>query len=61
MKYLFLLHDDEDAWESMADAKRQEIFGSYMAYTEGLKKAGAHIGGEPLNIRAMANAYVLAP
>ncbi len=48
MKYLFLLHDDEDAWESMEDAKRQEIFGAYMAYTEALKKAGAHLGGEPL-------------
>lgn len=48
MKYLFLLYDDEDAWDVMADAKKNEIFGSYMAYTEALRKADAYIAGAPL-------------
>ncbi len=49
MKYLFLLHDNEDLWDTMEEAKVNEIFGSYMAYTEALKKAGAHIAGAPLD------------
>ena len=48
MKYLFLLHDDEDAWAAMEEDKRNEIFGAYNAYTEELKKAGAYISGAPL-------------
>ncbi len=48
MKYLLMLHDNEDAWATMEEAKRDEIFGSYMAYTEALKKADAYHGGEPL-------------
>ncbi|WDI31078.1 YciI family protein [Hyphococcus flavus] len=48
MKYLFLLYDDENVWDEMPEDKRNEIFGSYMAYSEALKKSGAFIGGEPL-------------
>ena len=48
MKYLFLLHDDEDNWDTMEETKKNEIFGSYMAYTEALKKEDAHIAGAPL-------------
>ncbi len=48
MKYVFLLYDDEYAWDTMEDAKRNEIFGAYMAYTDALKKSGVHISGEPL-------------
>lgn len=49
MKYLFLLYDNEDAWDAMEAAKKNEIYGAYMAYTEALRKAGAHIAGEPLS------------
>lgn len=48
MKYLFLLYDNEDAFESMPDEQMKEVFGSYMAYTEALTNAGAMISGEPL-------------
>ncbi len=48
MKYLFLLYDDENAWDTMEDAKRNEIFGAYMAYTDALRNSGVHISGEPL-------------
>lgn len=48
MKYLFLIYDDEDMWDAMEESKKNELFGSYMAYTEALKKAGAHIAGAPL-------------
>lgn len=48
MKYLFLLYDDEDAWDSMPEETRNEIFGSYFAYTDALRKSGAYIAGDPL-------------
>lgn len=48
MKYLLLLHNDENAWESISETERTETIGAYMAYAEALKKAGAHYAGEPL-------------
>ena len=48
MKYLFLLYDNEDKWDAMSEEEQNEVFGSYFAYTEALEKAGAHIGGAPL-------------
>ncbi len=49
MKYLFILYSDEDDWETMGDAKRSDIYGAYMAYTDALKNAGVHISGAPLS------------
>ncbi len=49
MKYLFLLYNDEDGWESLSPEEKTETVGAYMAYTEALKKADAHIAGEPLD------------
>jgi hypothetical protein len=48
MKYLFLLYDDENAWDSMPEDQRNEIFGSYFAYSDALRKSGAYIAGAPL-------------
>lgn len=48
MKYLLLLHNDEDAWFDMAESERNEILGSFMAYTDALKKADAWRAGAPL-------------
>ena len=48
MKYLFLLYNDEDHWDALPAEQKQETIGAYMAYAEAMKKAGAHIAGEPL-------------
>ncbi len=48
MKYLFLLYDNEDAWAAMDEEKRNAIFGSYVAYSDALRQAGAHVAGDPL-------------
>lgn len=48
MKYLFLLYDDEDAWQAMEETKKNEIFGAYMAYTEALRKGDKFYAGAPL-------------
>ena len=49
MKYLLLLHNDENAWEAMPEAERNEVFGTYMAYTDDIIKSGHHIAGAPLD------------
>jgi hypothetical protein len=49
MKYLLMLFDNEDAWASLEEAERNDILGSYFAYTEALTKAGAFVSGEPLD------------
>lgn len=49
MKYLFLLYDDENGWEALPPEQKQQTIGAYMAYSEALKNAGAHIAGEPLD------------
>jgi hypothetical protein len=48
MKYLLMIYADEKAYAAMSpdDAKRGTQ--AYMAYTEALKNAGVHIGGERL-------------
>lgn len=48
MKYIFLLHDDEDKWDAMPESERNQIYGAYMAYTESTKAAGVYSGGAPL-------------
>lgn len=48
MKYVFLLYDDENAWEAMDEDRKNVIFGSYNAYTEALRKENAMIAGAPL-------------
>ncbi len=49
MKYLFLLYNDEDGWEALSSEEKTEVVGAYMAYTEALQKAGAHIASDPLD------------
>ena len=49
MKYLFLLYNDEDGWDALSSAEKTEAIGAYVAYTETLKHAGAHLAGDPLD------------
>ncbi len=48
MKYLLSLYDDEDAWDSLSEEKKGEIFGAYMGYTDAMRKAGVYLAGDPL-------------
>jgi hypothetical protein len=48
MKYLFLLHDDEDQWDAMPEAERNKVYGAYVAYTDNTREAGVFVGGAPL-------------
>lgn len=49
MKYVLLLHDNEDNWAALEEAKRDGILASYEAYTKSLREAGAMIAAAPLD------------
>jgi len=45
---MILIFSTENAMLSAAPAQREEVHAAYMAYTEAMKKAGVHAGGERL-------------
>lgn len=48
MRYLALIYEDEKLWETMPKDEADKVFGEYFAFTDGIKKSGHHLGGEPL-------------
>jgi hypothetical protein len=48
MKYLLMIYEEEKGWAKYTDAERQQIFGEYYQFTEGIKKTGEYQGGNPL-------------
>ena len=48
MKYLCLIYGDESRWEKMPKAKVDKMYGEYFAFTDGIKKSGHYVGGNPL-------------
>jgi hypothetical protein len=54
MRYLCLIYEDESAWQKMPKAEADKVFGEYFAFTDGIKKSGHYIGGNPLQPTATA-------
>jgi len=48
MKYLCLIYGSEADWQKMPKAEMEAMYGDYFAFTEGIKKSGHYIGGNPL-------------
>ena len=48
MQFALLIYDDEKVWAGLSEDDQNAIMGEYFAYTEELRKAGAHRGGEAL-------------
>jgi hypothetical protein len=48
MQYLCLIYSDESADARMTREEGQAIMGEYFAFTEGIKKSGHYVGGNPL-------------
>src|ERR1700682_5546607 len=48
MKYMLLIHDDEQAWGKLSEAERQKIYGEYGQFGQQLKAAGQHLAGAQL-------------
>ena len=48
MQYALLIYDDDKVWESLSKDEIDGILGEYFAYSDELRSAGAHVGGEAL-------------
>jgi len=48
MQYLLMLYSQQDQWPKMSAWQQQEAMAAYGAYTEALKKAGAHVASNRL-------------
>jgi hypothetical protein len=47
-KYLCLIYEDETLRQKMPKAEAEQVYGDYFAFTEGIRKSGHYIGGNPL-------------
>lgn len=48
MKYLCLIYEDEKLWQSMPKGDAEKVYGEYFTFTDGIKRSGHYIGGNPL-------------
>jgi hypothetical protein len=48
MKYLCLIYEDEKLWHSMPKGEAEKVYGEYFTFTDGIRKSGHYIGGNPL-------------
>ena len=54
MKYMLLIYDDEQVWQTMSETERHRLFGEYMRFTEQIKATGQYVSGAPLQPVATA-------
>jgi hypothetical protein len=47
-QYLLLIYADEKTRQALSEAERNAITREYFAYADGLREAGAYVGGAPL-------------
>ena len=48
MKYMLLIHDDEQAWGKLSETERQRIYGEYGQFGQQIKEAGHYLAGAQL-------------
>ena len=49
MKYMLLICRDEQAWDRLSEAERQQIYAESVALSEELAARGQYLGGYPLH------------
>jgi hypothetical protein len=54
MQYMLLIYDDEQAWATMPEAERNDLYGEYGALTNALRERGALVAGDQLQPTAAA-------
>jgi hypothetical protein len=54
MQYLLMIYGDESRWSGMSETDAKAMNQAFGAYTEALKAAGVHVGGERLKPTATA-------
>ena len=55
MQYLCLIYTDESGDARMTREEGQAVMGEYFAFTEGIKKSGHYVGGNPLQATKTAS------
>ena len=48
MKYMLLIHDDEQAWGRLSEVERGQIYGEYGQFTQEIKSSGQYLTGAQL-------------
>ena len=48
MKYLCLIYDEEKRRGGMSKAEMETMMSEYTAFTDGIRKSGQYVAGEPL-------------
>jgi len=48
MKYMLLIHDDEQAWGKMSQEEQQRIYGEYGQFGAQIKSTGQYLAGAQL-------------
>jgi hypothetical protein len=49
VKYILLIHDNEQEWSRLSDTERQAMMAEYRQFSEQLKAAGQYLGGSQLH------------
>ena len=48
MKYMLLIYQDEQSWNTLSETERQQIYGEYGALVEQLQASGQYVSGSEL-------------
>jgi hypothetical protein len=48
MQYMLLIHDNEQAFQSLSEAERQSIYAEYRKFSEDIAASGHYVGGSEL-------------
>jgi hypothetical protein len=60
MKYLLMIYANEKGYAALPPDQAKRGMEAYLAYTEALKKAGVHVGGERLQSTSTATTVRVA-
>ena len=54
MKYLLLIHFDQETWDGLSLSERQRVYGEHVQLSEELTAKGQYLGGHPLHAPSTA-------
>jgi len=49
MKYMLLIHHEENGWEKLTEEERKAIYGEYRKFTEDIIASGNYVAGDELH------------
>jgi hypothetical protein len=55
MKYMLLIYHDEQAWNGLTEAERQDIYGEYRQLIQQLESNGQYVAGDELQATTTAS------